>query len=226
MYPRTSNPGFYPPDEVIGPQVSRNREAVLQLLEASDCPYEAIGKQAQYCGAAPPATVFSDDFEADRGWTVNASGTDTATLGRFERGDPAQTTSNGVKQLGTTAGGVNDLVTAGWPARRRRARRRRRPDLDALTGDRAAGGQDLAPELLLLPGPRDQLVVERLPAGAARRRHELDGVPGAGRGQQSTTARRRRRASTSRRSPVRPCGSSSRRPTPPPRAWSRRRSTT
>ena len=111
MYPRSSNPGFYPPDEVIGRETVRNREAALQLLEASDCPYEAIGKQVQYCGAAPPTTVFSDDFEADRGWTVNASGTDTATLGRFERGDPAQTTSSGVKQLGTTVSGVNDLVT-------------------------------------------------------------------------------------------------------------------
>jgi carboxypeptidase T len=50
MYPRTSSPGFYPPDEVIPAQTSRNREAVLRLLEIADCPYRAIGKQAQYCG--------------------------------------------------------------------------------------------------------------------------------------------------------------------------------
>ena len=50
MYPTTSNPGFYPPDEVIPAQTSRNREAVLQLLETADCPYRAIGKQQQYCG--------------------------------------------------------------------------------------------------------------------------------------------------------------------------------
>jgi hypothetical protein len=50
MYPTTSNPGFYPPDEVIPAQTSRNREAVLQLLEHADCPYRAIGKQQQYCG--------------------------------------------------------------------------------------------------------------------------------------------------------------------------------
>ena len=50
---RRSNPGFYPPDEVIAAQTSRNREAVLRLLEIADCPYRAIGKQAQYC-AAPP----------------------------------------------------------------------------------------------------------------------------------------------------------------------------
>ncbi|HEY0602601.1 MAG TPA: M14 family metallopeptidase, partial [Herpetosiphonaceae bacterium] len=36
MYPRGSSPGFYPPDEQIGPQTSRNREAVLYLLEKSD----------------------------------------------------------------------------------------------------------------------------------------------------------------------------------------------
>jgi hypothetical protein len=51
MYPRTSNPGFYPPDEVIAGQTARNRAAVLQLLAYSDCPWRIIGKEAQYCGA-------------------------------------------------------------------------------------------------------------------------------------------------------------------------------
>lgn len=59
----------------------------------------------------PPVTVFSDDFETARGWTVNPLGTDMATLGLWERGDPAATTSSGTKQLGTTVSGVNDLVT-------------------------------------------------------------------------------------------------------------------
>jgi len=50
MYPRSSSGGgFYPPDEVIATQTSRNRSAVLMLLDAADCPYEVIGKQAQYC---------------------------------------------------------------------------------------------------------------------------------------------------------------------------------
>jgi murein tripeptide amidase MpaA len=50
MYPRTSSAGgFYPPDEVIGRETTRNRAAVLRLLDAADCPYEVIGKQAQYC---------------------------------------------------------------------------------------------------------------------------------------------------------------------------------
>lgn len=33
----------------------------------------------------PPVTVFTDDFEAARGWTTNASGTDTATTGHWVR---------------------------------------------------------------------------------------------------------------------------------------------
>ena len=109
MYPKTSSPGFYPPDESIGAQTSRNREAVLRLLEYSDCIYRVIGKESQYCGAAPPTTIFSDTFETSTGWTTSAS--DTATTGRWERGDPAATTSGGAKQLGTTVSGVNDLVT-------------------------------------------------------------------------------------------------------------------
>ncbi len=112
MYPKTSNPGFYPPDEAIPAQTSRNREAMLALLETADCPYRSIGKETQYCGL-PSSTIFSDDFESATApqWTRNAGGTDTATLGLFERGDPETTTSNGTKQLGTTASGVNDLVT-------------------------------------------------------------------------------------------------------------------
>ncbi|MEU6226948.1 M14 family metallopeptidase [Streptomyces sp. NPDC047042] len=50
MYPTSSSGGgFYPPDEVIDRETARNRDAVLQLLENSDCMYRSIGKQAQYC---------------------------------------------------------------------------------------------------------------------------------------------------------------------------------
>ncbi|MFC7305221.1 M14 family metallopeptidase [Streptomyces monticola] len=50
MYPRSgSGGGFYPPDEVIERETSRNRDAVLQLLENSDCMYRSIGKESQYC---------------------------------------------------------------------------------------------------------------------------------------------------------------------------------
>ncbi|HZM77975.1 MAG TPA: M4 family metallopeptidase, partial [Candidatus Limnocylindrales bacterium] len=64
------------------------------------------------CGGGGGTTVFFDDFEAARGWTTNPNGTDTATTGMWERGDPEQTTSGVTLQLGTTVSGVNDLVTA------------------------------------------------------------------------------------------------------------------
>ncbi|MCO8271503.1 M20/M25/M40 family metallo-hydrolase [Actinoplanes sp. TRM 88003] len=58
-------------------------------------------------GTTPPTgtTVWEDDFETAKGWTAGTS--DTATSGRFERADPAATTS----QLGNAAGGTYDLVT-------------------------------------------------------------------------------------------------------------------
>jgi carboxypeptidase T len=50
MYPRGSGGGgFYPPDEVIERETSRNRDAVLQLIENADCMYRSIGKEQQYC---------------------------------------------------------------------------------------------------------------------------------------------------------------------------------
>ncbi|MER7439919.1 M14 family metallopeptidase [Micromonospora avicenniae] len=112
MYPGSaSGGGFYPPDEVIPAQTSRNREAVLMLSEYADCPYRAIGKQAQYCGGGGGGTtVWSDTFETATGWTINPNGTDTATAGAFERGAAQATTSSGAKQLTPYAGG-NDLVT-------------------------------------------------------------------------------------------------------------------
>jgi lysyl endopeptidase len=64
--------------------------------------------------SGPPSgtTVFSDNFETATGWTTNPTGSDTATLGVWERGDPEPTSSGGVPlQLGTAFSGTNDLVT-------------------------------------------------------------------------------------------------------------------
>ncbi|MFJ6150056.1 M14 family zinc carboxypeptidase [Micromonospora profundi] len=112
MYPGSaSGGGFYPPDEVIPAQTSRNREAVLLLSEYADCPYRVIGKQAQYCGSGGGGTtVWSDTFETSTGWTTNPSGTDAATSGAWERGAAQATNSSGAKQL-TPYAGSNDLVT-------------------------------------------------------------------------------------------------------------------
>jgi carboxypeptidase T len=49
MYPKNGSPGFYPPDEQIVTQTTRNKEAVLRLIEYSDCVYRIIGKATQYC---------------------------------------------------------------------------------------------------------------------------------------------------------------------------------
>ncbi len=58
-----------------------------------------------------PLTVFFDDFETNLGWVRNAYGTDTATLGYFERANPEGVAYYGDKQLGTTVSGSYDLVT-------------------------------------------------------------------------------------------------------------------
>jgi hypothetical protein len=113
MYPTNEAAGgFYPPASVIAAQTSRNSEAVLRLLEYADCPYRAIGKQAQYCGPTKPVTtVYSDSFETATAWVTNPAGTDTATTGKWERGVPEATDSAGPKQLAVPASGANDLVT-------------------------------------------------------------------------------------------------------------------
>ncbi|WP_084965835.1 M20/M25/M40 family metallo-hydrolase [Thermoactinospora rubra] len=73
---------------------------------------DAIAHAVWTIGAAvPPAVVWADDFETATGWTANPDGTDTATTGQWERGDPEATSSSGAKQLGTTVSGANDLVT-------------------------------------------------------------------------------------------------------------------
>ncbi|MBM7173200.1 zinc carboxypeptidase [Streptomyces sp. G44] len=52
MYPSSAGGGgFYPPDEVIERETSRNRDAVLQLMENADCMYRSIGKEQQYCAS-------------------------------------------------------------------------------------------------------------------------------------------------------------------------------
>jgi carboxypeptidase T len=66
MYPRTSSQGgFYPPDEVIPAETSRNRAAVLYLLDQADCPYDVIGKGAQYCNGTPPVNTGLRSPSAD-----------------------------------------------------------------------------------------------------------------------------------------------------------------
>jgi murein tripeptide amidase MpaA len=105
MYPRGgAAPGrHYPPDERIGRETRRNRDAVLYLMSRAACPYAALGATARqrYCGP------FYDDLEIGRGWRVDPGGGDGATDGRWARGKASR---RGL-QLGSAASGQSVLVT-------------------------------------------------------------------------------------------------------------------
>ncbi|MGH8878274.1 MAG: M4 family metallopeptidase [Stackebrandtia sp.] len=59
-----------------------------------------------------PVIVFDDDFSTDKGWTTDPDGTDTATAGAWERGDPGATTYSGTTvQRGDCASESTCLVT-------------------------------------------------------------------------------------------------------------------
>ncbi|MEO5940650.1 MAG: M14 family metallopeptidase [Candidatus Limnocylindrales bacterium] len=98
----------YPDDALIPSETGRNKEAVLFLIERAWCPLGVLGAtiRTARCGA------FDDDIEVARGWRVNASGTDTATAGVWQRGDPAPTsTGYGRKQLDTVTSGRYGFFT-------------------------------------------------------------------------------------------------------------------
>jgi aminopeptidase S len=60
----------------------------------------------------PGAVVFGDDFTADLGWTRNPNGTDTATTGLWQRGQPQGTASGGTALQIAAQSPTFDLVTA------------------------------------------------------------------------------------------------------------------
>jgi carboxypeptidase T len=109
MYPpddATGRARFYPPPSVIDAETKRNRPAVLYLLEQAACPYAVVGLGTTHCGP------LNDDFETGRGWTVDPSGTDTATKGQWQRAQPVRTANKaGVKQRKATPSGRMALVT-------------------------------------------------------------------------------------------------------------------
>jgi carboxypeptidase T len=111
LYSRAASPGFYTPGKDVARETARNRQAVLYLIQQSDCPYRVIGKDAQYCATPAPATVFYDDFESDLGWARNPSSTDKASGGLWERGIPQATSLLGAKQLASVPSGLQDLVS-------------------------------------------------------------------------------------------------------------------
>jgi hypothetical protein len=85
---------------------SPNSGSTTQVVTSTAVP-------ADCAGGGGGTTVFTDDFETDKGWTTNAGGTDTATTGQWQRANPEATTSGGTIQQGTTVSGSFDLVTGG-----------------------------------------------------------------------------------------------------------------
>ncbi len=147
-------------------------------------------------GGGGGTTVYSDTFETATGWTVNPNGTDTATTGAWERGNPADTNSSGIKQLGTTVSGIERPGhRSGGRHRGRRLRPRRRRQHHPVAGDHPAGDRHPDALVLLLPRPRHQQLDRRLPAGLRGGRDHLAGLPGAGRNRK----RQRRLADRHRR---------------------------
>jgi carboxypeptidase T len=56
LYPKdqpTLTAMVYPPYSIVAAQTARNRGPLLYLIDEAGCPYNTIGKAAQYCGAAP-----------------------------------------------------------------------------------------------------------------------------------------------------------------------------
>ena len=107
LYPKDGsvsfNAGFYPADELIYPQTERNKSAILTLIEAASCPYTFMGPATATADCGP----LYDNFETYGGWIVNPLGKDTATAGRWQRGNPAATS----RQAGTVPSGSIALVT-------------------------------------------------------------------------------------------------------------------
>ena len=102
--PSTSS-DHYSSDEIIARETARNRSALLYLLRTAGCPYGTIGRREANCGP------FFDDFEGSTGWTVDPDGTDTATIGRWQRANPEASASDGPLQLDATTSGSRALVT-------------------------------------------------------------------------------------------------------------------
>ncbi|HEX6864346.1 MAG TPA: DNRLRE domain-containing protein, partial [Thermoanaerobaculia bacterium] len=110
MYPVSSSPGFYPPDEVIPTETARNRAAVLYLLDKAACPYSVIGKQAQYCEAAPGApsglAATPGNGQISLAWTAASGATGHNVHRSTASGGPYTTIQSNVPGTSTTDTGL------------------------------------------------------------------------------------------------------------------------
>jgi hypothetical protein len=131
----------YPDDSLIASETGRNKEAVLYLIERASCPLAVLGTATRIarCGA------FDDDLEVNRGWRINLDGTDTATAGRWQRGNPYPTsTASGRKQPDSVPSGRSAFVT-GTAA-----------GSSAASYDLDGGRTSVTSPTIALPGPAHQ----------------------------------------------------------------------
>ncbi|HCT75273.1 MAG TPA: hypothetical protein DGG94_11925 [Micromonosporaceae bacterium] len=120
MYPASGGGGFYPPDEVIPAQTSRNKTAVLILSEYADCPYRAIGKESQYCGTPGTPVVANPGSQTSTVGTAvtlnNSASGGTPPYTWSASGLPAGLSINSstgqITGTPTTAGTSNVTITA------------------------------------------------------------------------------------------------------------------
>ena len=201
----SSDQRFYPPDEIIGPETQRNKEAILQLIEPAGCRYRSSARR-------PELRAAFDDFEISAPWKANPLGTDTATGGAWQRGNPAATTrQSGIDHL-RIAGAHHRSLGRGELEHVRR----RRGHLDPRTaGPARRNGRQ--PDLPLLPRPRLEFVVSGLlPCVRRARGRQPDArAPGGRRGERRQAGLDVVDSVSMRHGPGRRSGSCSRRPTWP-----------
>ena len=123
MYPRTSNPGFYPPDEAIG---RRRRATARPCCGCWRSPTARTRRSARRRSTAASRTRRSSPTTSRRTRAGRRVGRHRAARALGARRTRADTTSNGAKQLGTTVSGTNDLVTGRLGGDADDVRRRRR----------------------------------------------------------------------------------------------------
>jgi len=129
---------FYPTAEAMASEVALNRPALLWLIGQAQCPSDAAGLGVRRCGPR------FDDFEREAGWVVNPDGTDTATSGRFERGNPARVRiGTRSMQLDDAVSGFRAMVTGALAGRTANSY-----DLDGITTARS-------PQITLGANPGD-----------------------------------------------------------------------
>ena len=159
------------------------------------------------CQGGGGTVVFYDTSRPASGWQTNPNGTDTATTGAWERGDPEATDSSGAE-----AARHHDQRRqrprhcAAGRRERRCERHRRRRDFDPFAGDHLAGNGHADAVVQLVPGARLERDERGLPARQRRGQHHQRGVPAARRGDRCRWRLGHARARVSTALPARRCG--------------------